>query len=150
FHDVSGKLVFVNPGLKKVRLEHDYDVFIAVCNTHWDLPYINAIDRWRDHCKVTICWLDELWAANVPGYKGFLHSLTRFDYVFTGFRGTVSALSKLMGRPCYWLPGGIDTLRFSPYPEKPARVIDVYSIGRRHDAVHQQLRSAANRGAFFY
>lgn len=150
FHDVSGKLVFANPGLKKVRLRHGYDVFIAVCNTHWDLPYINAIDHWRDRCKVSICWLDELWAANVPGYKRFLHSLTRFDYVFTGCRGTVSALSKLMGRPCYWLPGGIDALRFAPYPQEPARVIDVYSIGRRHDALHQQFRSAADRGAFFY
>src|SRR5271170_2342892 len=40
YHDVSRKLSFVNPGLKKVRLRQDYDVFIAHCSHFWDLPYI--------------------------------------------------------------------------------------------------------------
>src|ERR1051326_4607310 len=43
YHDFSKKLIYMNPGLKKVNLTKDYDVFITVCNTYWDLPYINAI-----------------------------------------------------------------------------------------------------------
>lgn len=150
FHDVSGKLIFANPGLKKVRLERDYDVFIAVCDTYWDLPYINAIERWRDHCKVSICWINEMWAADVPNYKHWLHALSKFDYVFSGLKGTVSALSQVTGRTCHWLPGGVDALRFSPFPEPPARVIDFYSVGRRAERLHgEMLRTAEQRGLFY-
>jgi len=150
FHDVSRKLIFANPGLKKVRLSRDYDVFIVVCNTYWDLPYINAIEGWRDHCKISVCWIDEMWAADIPGYKYWLHALSQFDYVFIGVKGSVSALSQAANRSCYWLPGGIDALRFSPFPDPPARVIDVYSIGRRYEGVHGEMLKAAERGQLFY
>ena len=33
YHDMSRKLIFANPGLKKLRLSRDYDVFLAMCNT---------------------------------------------------------------------------------------------------------------------
>jgi hypothetical protein len=150
YHDASRKLIFANPGLKKVQLSMDYDVFIAVCNTYWDLPYINAIKRWRDHCKISVCWIDEMWAAAIPGYKYWLHALSQFDYVFMGCRGSVSALSQAANRPCYWLPGGIDALRFSPFPDPPARVIDVYSIGRKYEGIHREMLKAAERGELFY
>ena len=91
YHDVSRKLIFANLGLKKVQLSRDYDVFIAVCNGYWDLPYINAIDRWRDHCKISLCWIDEIWAAEIPGYRYWLDALSQFDYVFLAFKGSVSA-----------------------------------------------------------
>ena len=150
YYDVSRKLISANPGLKKVRLSKDYDVFIAVCNTLWDLPYINAIERWRDHCRISVCWIDELWATEVPNFKYWLHALRQFDYVFVGYKGTVSALSKAIDRPCYWLPGGIDVFKFSPLTESTARVVDVYSMGRRWGGVHSELLKAANRGELFY
>ena len=150
YHDVSRKLIFANPGLKKVRLSKDYDVFIAFCKTFWDLPYINAIERWRDHCKISVCWIDELWAAAIPGHRYWLHALGQFDFVFVGLRGTVAALSQAINRPCYWLPGGVDALRFSPLPDPAARVIDVYSIGRRYEGIHREMLKAAGRGELFY
>jgi len=150
YHDVSRKLIFANLGLKKVQLSRDYDVFIAVCNGYWDLPYINAIERWRDHCKISVCWIDEIWAAEIPGYRYWLDALSQFDYVFVGCRDSVSALSQAAKRPCYWLPGGIDALRFSPFPDPPARVIDVYSIGRRNEGIHREMLKAAERGKLFY
>ena len=76
YYDVSRKLISRNLGLKKVQLTKDYDMFIAVCNTLWDLPYVNAIERWRDHCRVSVCWIDELWAAQVSDYKYWLHALS--------------------------------------------------------------------------
>jgi len=150
YHDVSRKLVFVNPGLQRVRLRREYDLFIAVLQDFSDLPYINAIDGWRDHVKKSVCWIDEVWAATIPGYKYWLHALNQFDYVFVGCKGSVAPLSSAIGRPCHWLPGGADTLRFSPYPNPPARVIDVYSIGRRSEGTHRALLRAAQRGEIFY
>jgi hypothetical protein len=150
YHDVSRKLMFANLGLKKVRLSSDYDVFIAVCNHYWDLPYINAIEQWRDHCKISVCWIDEIWAAEIPNYKYWLAALSQFDYVFVGLKGSVPALSQATNRPCYWLPGGIDALRFSPFPDPPDRVIDVYSIGRRNEGIHGEMLKAAERGELFY
>jgi Glycosyl transferases group 1 len=150
YHDMSRKLIFANPGLKRVKLTQNYDIFIAICTTLWDIPYLNAIERWKDHCKISVCWIDELWAAAIPGHKYWLHALDQFDYVFMGYRDTVPALSKAANRSCYWLPGGIDTLRFNPFPDAPARVIDVYSIGRRSDGIHHALLEEAKRDELFY
>jgi hypothetical protein len=150
YHDVSQKLIYANLGLKKVQLTKDYDLFIAVCNTYWDLPYINAISRWRDHCKISVCWIDEMWAAEIPGYKYWLNALSQFDYVFMGLNGSVSALSQAAKHPCYWLPAGVDTFRFSPLPDRASRVIDVYSIGRRYDGIHRELLKSAERDKLFY
>jgi hypothetical protein len=151
-HHVSSKLIYANLELKKVKkvqLSRDYDVFIAVCSTYWDLFYINAIERWRDHCKTSLCWIDEMWAASIPS-KYWLHALSQFDHVFIGYRGTVSALSQAVNRHCYWLPGGIDALRFSPFPNAPTRVVDVYSIGRRYEGIHRELLKGVERSELFY
>ena len=150
YHDVFGKLITANLGLKKVRLGKDYDLFIAVCATFWDLPYINAIERWRDHCKISVCWLDELWVSDISDYKYWLPALRQFDYVFVGYRGTVSPLSHAANRTCFWLPGGVDALRFEPSSDPANRAVDVYSIGRRYDGIHHELLSAAERGDVFY
>jgi hypothetical protein len=150
YRDVSGKLILANPGLKKVQLDKDYDVFVAVCATFWDLPYINAIERWKDHCKVSVCWLDELWVSDIAAHKYWLPALKQFDYVFVGYRGTAVPLSNAADRTCYWLPGGVDALRFAPSSERAPRTVDVYSIGRRYEAVHNELLTAAKRGDIFY
>jgi len=150
YHDVSRKLIFVNPGLRKVQLTREYDLFITICMNYSDLPYINAIDRWKDHCKTSVCWIHEMWAASIPGYKYWLHALSRFDYVFLTFKGSVTALSNAINRSCRWLPAAVDTLQFSPFPNPPERVVDVYSIGRREEGIHRVLLKAAGRGEIFY
>ena len=150
YHDVFSKLIFANPGMRKIRLNKSYDLFIAVCATLWDLPYINAIERWKDHCKVSVCWLDELWLSEIQDYKYWLPALRQFDYVFVGYRGTVSALSRAAKQTCFWLPGGVDTLRFRPSSDPTHRAVDVYSIGRRYDGIHHELLTAAERGDIFY
>jgi hypothetical protein len=150
YHDPFGKLIFANPGLMKVRLDKDYDLFIAACASFLDLPYINAIERWRDHCKIGVCWIDEVWVADIPSYKNWLPALKQFDYVFVGLRGTVSALSQATNRTCFWLPGGVDALRFSPSSSQETRVVDVYSIGRRYEGIHHEMLKAAEKGRIFY
>jgi hypothetical protein len=150
YHDLSRKLIYANPGLKKARLTRDYDVFIVACDVWTDIPCINAIEHWKDHCRVSICWIDEMWAAAIPRYKYWLHALSQFDYVFVGYRGTVSALSQAASRPCHWLPRAVDALRFTPYPDPPDRVIDVYSIGRRREGIHREMLRTAEQSGLFY
>jgi hypothetical protein len=99
---------------------------------------------------MSICWIDEIWAADVPKYKYWLHVLNEFDHVFVGCRGSVDAVSKALGRICHWLPGGTDALRFSPYPQQPRRVVDVYSFGRRWPGIHDALRGLAAEQKLFY
>ena len=150
FRDVTRKLIFANPGLHKVRLTQEYDLFMVMCQMEHDFLNISAIEGWQDHCKTSVCWIQEMWAARIPLFKHWIHSLQRFDHVFVSAQGSVAALSDAIGRPCRWLPDAVDTLRFTPYPKPPARVIDVYSIGRRREEIHRALLEAARRKDIFY
>lgn len=150
YHDYSKRLAFSNPGVKRVRLTQEYDVLVVMCQTYWDFLYVNAIDGWKDHCKTSICWIDELWAANLPHYRHWLPFLRRFDHVIVGMHGTVAGLSDAIGRRCHYVPAGVDAIRFSPYPTPPNRVIDVYSVGRKWEGIHHALLAQSARNELFY
>lgn len=150
FRGMSASLAAVNPGLQRVPLTRDYDLFIAVCQNFWDLLYINAIDGWQERCKTTVCWLGEIWASDIPIGRDVLSRLRKFDHVFVNSQGTVGPLSDFLGRQCHLLPTATDTVRFSPSPNPPERSIDVYSIGRRWEGLHHALlRAASERGLFY-
>jgi hypothetical protein len=150
FRDLTGRVIFMNPGLRKVKLTREYDVFLVRCQTEKDLTDLNAIKDWKEHCKISVCWIDELWAAQIPNNRRWLHVFKEFDHIFVGFSETVDPLSKAIDRPVHLLPGGVDALRFTPYPDPPTRVIDVYSIGRRREEIHRRLLQAAERKKIFY
>ncbi|HKW34951.1 MAG TPA: glycosyltransferase [Candidatus Acidoferrum sp.] len=150
FRDFSRRLIYQNPGLKKVRLTQEYDLFLAMCQYTHDFVHINAIEAWKERCKVSACWIDELWLAELPQCKYWIQALRNFDHVFVSCLETVEPLSKIIGKPCHWLPGAVDALGFSPYPNSSSRVIDVYSIGRRCEAIHRELYRAADNGSIFY
>ena len=150
FKDISRRLAYANPGLQPVQLAKDYDLFMLVCPIYSDPLYVNAIRGWKERCRTSVCWIDELWAHHVPQYKYWLPLLREFDHVILGLSGSVEAISNAIGRRCHYVPGGVDALRFSPYPDPPARVIDVYSIGRRSVRIHQSLLGLASRKQVFY
>jgi len=148
--DVTRQLAYFNPGLRPVRLNQDYDLFVAVCQSWADLLYLNAVKDWKDRCRISVCYVDELWAREVPRNRYWMHRLKEFDHVILGLEGSVAAVEKEIGRTCHYVPGGVDAIRFSPYPEPPERVIDVYSIGRRWEGVHKHfLQLAAERKIFY-
>jgi hypothetical protein len=150
YRDVTRRLAFVNPGVKPVRLERDYDVLVVMCQGYWEFLYVNALEGWRERCKTAICWIDELYAADLPRFKYWLPSLRRFDHVVVGMHGTALPLSEALGQPCPYVPGGVDALRFTPFPDPPERVIDVYSVGRRLEGLHHMLLKLAARDSLFY
>jgi hypothetical protein len=150
WRDSTKMLSYLNPGLRTVRLDRDYDLFLAVCQNWWDLLSLNAIKGWRERCRTSVCWMDEMWAAWVPRYKNWLHLMDRFDHIVLNLRDTVPAVERALRRPCHWVSHGTDTLRFGPYPHPPGRVIDVYSIGRRWEGVHEALLRRTKDSGLFY
>jgi glycosyl transferase family 1 len=140
----------LNPGVKPVRLNRDYDVLVFVCMNVWDLLYLNAVADWQTRCKVKLCYLTEFYVGQTPELQHLLQRLHDFDRIFSSCSGSVVALSEIVGKPCHHLPYAVDVLRFTPYPKPPARVIDVFSIGRRSEPVHQALRRLAASREFLY
>lgn len=140
----------VNPGVKPVKLNRDYDVFVFVCMNVWDLLYLNAIANWQTRCKVKLCYMVEIYAGQVAELQHLLRRLQDFDQIFCSCAGSVDAISRIVNKPCHHVPLAVDVLRFTPYPKPPARVIDVFSIGRRCEPVHQALRRLAAARDFFY
>lgn len=142
--------VFPNPGIPAIKIKAHYNLFLAICGFPADLLMVNSVSNWKDTCDLSICLIDELWAKEIRHYRHFLRILEKFDVVMLYYSRSVDALSRQVGRRCVFMPPGIDTLLFCPWPEPPGRVIDVYSIGRRSEATHQQLLKMARDGGFFY
>src|SRR5262249_44073696 len=142
--------IALNPGIVPIRLQRSYDLFFAVCGAPGDLLMVNAVRNWRDFCKTSVCLLDELWLTQMENCRHFLRILERFDLVILYYGQSVDALSEQIGRKVAFLPPGVDTLLFCPYPEQPKRVIDVYSIGRRSKKTHQRLLQMATEDGLFY
>jgi glycosyl transferase family 1 len=140
----------LNPGVKPVRLNRDYDVLVFVCMNVWDLLYLNAVADWQTRCEVKLCYLTEFYVGQTPELQHLLRRLHDFDQIFTSCAGSVEAIGKIAGKPCHHLSYAVDVLRFTPYPRPRARVIDVFSIGRRSEPVHQALRRLTATREFFY
>lgn len=141
----------LNPGVERVSLESDYDLFFAICGSPPDLLRINAVSNWRARCKKAICLIDEVWVREVKNYRNYLHMLRDFDLVVLYYSQSVGPIDESIGdRKCAFLPPGVDTIRFCPLPDPPRREIDVYSIGRRSGVTHKAFLKMAERGDFFY
>ncbi len=130
-----------SPSLTRVSLKKNYDLFVAFCQDITDLLMVNSIRNWKQRSGMSICWIDEVWAAGVVKNRALCNRLlSRFDHVIIGCSGAVNTLQAEAQRPCIYLPPGVDTLKFSPPATNgPERNIDVYSIGRRPLLLHNQL-----------
>ena len=144
--------VMLNPGIKLTEKNH-YDLFFAVCGglaSPYDLIMLNAATNARDLCRKSVCLLDEVWIKQLHKHRYFLRVLEKFDVVMLYFSQTVQQLSELIGKRCIFLPPGIDTTLFCPYPNPPKRVVDVYSIGRRSKTTHQKLLDMVRESGLLY
>jgi len=151
YRDLTRRAVDFNPGLEPVRLTKDYDLFVLLCSAWWpDLWYANAVQGWQDRCRTSVCWIDELWTRDVHTLRRWLPILNKFDHVIVGISGTDQAIGDALGRSCHEMQGGVDTLRFTPYPTCPRRAVDLYSIGRAVQPIHERLLKWAGDGGLFY
>lgn len=139
----------LNPGIPEIRLNRQYDIFFAICEKPSELLNVNAVKGWKDHCKTSVCWLPEFYVKDMPLFKSCLGILAQFDHVIFMFAAS-DPFRKMLKGQCYYLPAGIDALRFCPHPNPPARSIDVLSIGRRSEATHNALLALAEADGLFY
>ena len=137
-------------GVRKLRLAKAYDLFVAICQFPRDVLSINAVKDWKTPCRTSICWIAEIWAGELPKLKGILKILSQFDYVIIPCKATLEPLKNVLGKRCVYIAPGIDTLNFCPYPNPPARCIDVYSMGRKSLITHQALLKMAEQKRIFY
>jgi glycosyl transferase family 1 len=140
----------MNPGLKPVVVNREYDLFVFVCMNVWDLLYLNAIHDWQSRCRFKVCYMAEFYSGQVGQFEHLLRMLSGFDYVVQSFASSAPAVSRAIGKPCRHMPFAVDALRFTPLSGAQKRVIDVLSIGGRSAPVHESLlRLAAGRDLFY-
>jgi hypothetical protein len=137
-----------SPNPSVVRLERDYELFFPVFNSTYELYALATIPDWRKRCRYAACFISEVWSHLLPRY--LLEQLVQFDHIFLGVSHGVDEVAKIIGRPCSYLPLAVDVLRFSPAPQFPARVIDVFNVGRRSQVTHEALLRHAQERKIFY
>ena len=139
----------INPGVPVTKIEGEYDLFITVCEKVSELLHMKALQGVKDKCKKTVCWIPEFYFKDIPLYKSCVEVLKQFDYVIFMFAAN-EPFKAILTCPNQYLPAGVDTLNFCPYPNPPARSIDVLSIGRRAPATHNALLKMAREDGKFY
>jgi hypothetical protein len=147
---LRGLTPLLNPGLKKIVIDRDYDLFVFVCMNPGDLIYLSAVEGWKEHCKKSVCYMVEVYAGWAKDYDYHLSLLRNFDHVALCFSSSVEAVGKAVGKPTHAVPLGVDTLRYTPLPDPPARTVDVYSMGRRVESAHEALLARARKRELFY
>ena len=140
----------LNPGLQKVVIDRDYDLFVFVCMNPSDLIYLSAIEGWKERCRKRVCYMVEFYSGWTREYAYHLSLLGDFDVVAQGFSSCIDVVAKASGRPCHAVPLGVDTLRYTPVPDPLPRTIDVYSMGRRVESAHEALLAHARHRRLFY
>jgi glycosyl transferase family 1 len=90
-----------------------------------------------------------VWVRGIADHRNFLRVLEKFDVVMLYYTQSCGPLSKCLGRRCVYLPPGVDSILFCPFPASPDRVVDVYSIGRRSEITHRKLLEMAQDGLFY-
>ena len=90
--------IIVNPGVPRVRLDREYDLFFAICEKTSELLNLTAVEGWKDRCRVSACLLSELWVKEMPFFTSCLKVLAKFDYVFSYLSQSVEAINRAPGK----------------------------------------------------
>jgi hypothetical protein len=142
------------PGLSNARpvtVEHNYDLFMFMCQFPLELTVLNRIHGWRKRCGLAVAYLLETWPERFPHQRAELKLLDHFDHVFVLNAECIPALQQYTRTPVSFLATACDTLLASPWPELPDRHIDVLSIGRRMPSLHEKLvELSSHDGRFLY
>ncbi len=133
------------------RVEQDYDLFFVVFQFPYQIAMLNKIRDWRKRCKKAVCLLNEVWTKDIARSRRDLRLLADFDQVFVPTKVSVEPVSAAVGRECkLFNPFAVDMDQFCPFPNLPARSIDLLSIGRYSPVLHQDLLKLAAADEIFY
>ncbi|HXI58228.1 MAG TPA: hypothetical protein VNO55_19310, partial [Polyangia bacterium] len=124
---LAGMTMTMNP----VTVDRKYDLFFAVFLFPAEVLYLNKVQGWREQSRHAACFLGEVWTKDRALLAQYRSLLRQFDHIFLHIGASVSLVESVIGRPCHLIRVGVDAIRFCPYPDPPARVVDCYSFGRR-------------------
>ncbi|MDQ6926945.1 MAG: glycosyltransferase, partial [Candidatus Eremiobacteraeota bacterium] len=127
-----------------------FDLFLAIFHFPQQLAQLDALPGWRERARTAVCYIVEAWSRELPRYAKYLHLLDQFDQVFVLNQASIPTLQTFTRAPLTFLPTATDTERFCPLPLDPARVIDVYSYGRRSPAAHAAMLDLSRHEPFYY
>lgn len=130
--------------------ERDYELLMVCCEDMHELTALRPLRAWHDAAKLSACYIEELWDADIPLRPGEIALIKEFDLVFTSCGGAIPRLRQATGKPCAHLPPAVDAVRFCPYPNPPVRCIDIYNMGRRSTVAHEALHELADARNWFY
>lgn len=136
--------------LGSAPIERDYDLLFVTCQNPGDLSRLGPLAPWRARCRKAVVYVDEIWAHTIAVRPGEMAMLAQFDHIFCGQELSVPALAAATGQPASYLPIGVDMTRFCPWPDPPARMIDVFNMGRRSPVTHAALKTLARERGLFY
>lgn len=128
----------------------DYELLFVSAQSPLDLYNLGSMQMWRTTARTSICYVDELYARDIPRMGDLLKILRRFDHLFVSVRATVEPLEHATGRPCHFLAPSTDALKFCPYPAEPERVIDFYAMGGSPPQTHKALLRIAETSDWYY
>ena len=135
---------------EEVEITRDYEFFFAALLFPAEAGSLRNLKGWRERSRHAVCFLDDVWTKDTKVLETYAPILRQFDHIFLHVGASLPLVASILGRPCHLIHVGTDTLRFCPFPNPPARVVDCYSFGRRISAIHQALLQIADRKPFFY
>jgi hypothetical protein len=131
-------------------LDQDVDLFFFSAAQFRDLDCLETVKNWRKRSRFAVCWLQELWIADIPRLGARVDALNMFDHVICPFHFSTEALRDRLSVPVTYIPWGVDTEVFCPWPTPPHQAIDICGIGAVAPATHANLIDYADRTGKFY
>jgi hypothetical protein len=139
------------PEKSRFYLDKQYDLLIYTFNSVFELFLFRAVQGWQDQARHKACFINEFWEVELKDSDYLIELAKDFDHIFVGLHHCVDTVTRLTGKPCTYLPLGVDTLKFNPFITlaKPSG-IDICNIGRRSEVTHKALRELAHQKNWFY
>jgi hypothetical protein len=143
---------YSEPAMRPVRIARDYDLFFATFSFASDIPHLLQLRDLQKRCARKVCFIVELFTQQIAQARPYLELLRRFEFdqVFLFNPAPRDAVAEIVGCPVDFLGLGVDALRFSPYPQPPARCVDFYQFGRRSSVTHDAVLDMAARDGTYY
>lgn len=143
--------MLLSPGAERLSVGDEHELLFFSAAQLRDLTALASVPDWREKSRFAVCWLQELWARDISDRNHMFDILNQFDHVICPFYHSLEPLQNRLSVPVSYLPWGVDVELFCPYPNPPARVIDIAGIGVvPKDTERALVRYADEIGGFFH
>lgn len=139
-----------NPAFVFPPIKERYDYFVAVVMFAYDLDVLARMPDWTSKVGYSICYIDELFIRSLEQYPKSLKTLERFDLLVLNCAGTQEDLSSSFPIKTTVVSSGIDAMRFCPRDLHQERKIDLHSMGRRNEELHDEFLKLARKDHWLY